>query len=488
MHTDSPERRERAVLLAQVALAAFLYGGLFLSFGIGLADNGDYTRAMGWLTSGPATIEPNWPPGGTEAYRRRFYSYWIPYWKLDWPLAPDVLSSTILLWLPGAALNWLFYSRRILYLPFVSFVPRLCVLLLYVTVLRWSGWRTGGGAARWAATIGVGASLALLFMAHDYVAFFNSFYRETGTIVYLLAFLVSLAMLDTVHRERTALLLAALSLALLATAKVTNVYWPVLAFPFLLLARGGRRRVAAVTGAVLLSGALGLVVFRRAELPRNRDYQAFSSLYTGLLMFSDRPADHLTRLGLPETTNFVGKMCYHPEASPWLDGNPGRLSIGTTLNVVLHEPSAYARELYFAAREMNDTAPRLGVRAEGDPAPPRRRSVQQLWSVLKNRTFPRGGALFVALGVFVAVFAAGLRASTPLRQLSLVGLLATAAIPVDMTVAILGAGTADVKRHMLTANLLFDLALIAACTIGVLHVVRLARARAGDTDPAISRP
>ncbi|HEY5908844.1 MAG TPA: hypothetical protein VIZ31_12435, partial [Vicinamibacteria bacterium] len=238
---------------------AFLAAGLFLSLGIGLADNGDYTRAMGWITSGPATIEPNWPARGSEAFKRRFSTFWIPYWKLDWPLDPGILTSNIVLWLPGAVLNWLFYSRKILYLPVLSLVPRFCLLLLYVGVLRWSGWRDAGRATHWTATLVLGLPLAFLLMAVDYVRYFNSFYRDTGTMVFLLAFLVSLVLLDTSPRERRALVLAAVALTLLATAKVANVYWPVLALPFLLLARGGRRQKAGVTGAFLLSGSVALL-------------------------------------------------------------------------------------------------------------------------------------------------------------------------------------------------------------------------------------
>jgi len=279
-------------------------------------------------------------------------------------------------------------------------------------------------------------------------------------------------MLDATGHERMALLLSAVSLTLLATAKVTNVYWPLLALPFLLLARGGRRRVAALTAAFLLSGTLALAVFSRAELPQIRDYQAYLSLYTGLLAFSSRPAQHLTRLGLEDTTDFVGKGCYLPETSQWLDSHPKRLSMRTTLDVLIHEPSSFLRELSFAARAMQNTAPTLGVRAEGDPTPATRRSFQQLWCLLKTRTFPRGGALFAALGVFAAVFVLGLRASMPLRQLSLLGLVATVGVPAEMTVAILGAGTPDLARHLLIANLLFDLAIIAFCTTCVLRVAR----------------
>jgi hypothetical protein len=224
----------------------------------------------------------------------------------------------------------------------------LCLLFLYLAVLRGSGWRSAGRSGSWAATIAPGLPLALLLMAVDYVRYFNTFYRETGTIVFLLSLLVSLAMLDATRHERTAFLLSGASLTLLATAKITNVYWPFLALPFLLLARGGRRRLAAVGAAFLVSVGLELIVFPRAELPPIRDRQAYDSLYIGVLTFSARPVEHLTRLGLEDTVDFVGKNRFAEGPEPWLDEHPRRVTVFTTLDVVLHEPTAFLKELHFA--------------------------------------------------------------------------------------------------------------------------------------------
>ena len=476
MRDGTLEKLDRAHVVVELALVAFLAAGLFLSIGIGLADNGDYTRAMGWLTSGPATMEPNWPAPGTDAWNRRFSNFWIPYWKLDWPLAPDILTSNIVLWLPGAVLNWLFYSRTILYLPVMSLVPRALLLLLYVGVLRWDGWRAAGRAACWTATLVLGVPLALVLMSVHYVRYFNTFYRDTGTMVFLLAFLAALARLDAGRRARRDLILAGVALALLGTAKVANIYWPFLALPFLLLARGGRRQVAPVCAVLAVTVSIALILYGRAERADVRDYAAYSSLYTGVLPWSARPHEHLARLGLAETADFVGRHIYEtPAAVQWVAAHPGRLSHRMTLDIVLHEPRTALRGLAFATRAMHNTVVLSGERAEFDPTPRSHQTFPQLWGVLKKAAFPRGPFLLATFAVFAAVFARGLLSEGPLRAVSLVGLAATVGSLAEMWIQVVAAGTPDMSRHLLIANFLFDLAVVLFGTACVLWVLRMGR-------------
>jgi hypothetical protein len=37
-----------------------------LQYNVGLADNGDFARSMGWISSGPIGIEPGLPVAGSE--------------------------------------------------------------------------------------------------------------------------------------------------------------------------------------------------------------------------------------------------------------------------------------------------------------------------------------------------------------------------------------------------------------------------------------
>ena len=466
------DRRDPIVLVLLLTLAA----GLFLRLNIGLADNGDYTRAMGWITSGPATIQENWPPANSEQFNRRFYHYWIPYWKLDWPGKPQVLTSTALLWAPGAFLNSVFYSPRVLCLPVMSLVPRFALILLAVVAIRWIGQCGSGFVFCTIVKLLLGVPLVLILMATDYVRFFNTFYRETGTLVFLLWFLAGLVMLARTRHPGRAYLACGIALLLLTTAKVSNVYWPLVALPLLFLAPHKRRSRARALGVFLVSAAVAAAAFPFAEVRWMRENDAFLSLYSGVLTFSNHPAEHLARLGVRDTVGMVGQSSFTPGPAAWLRAHPGKLSHLAALNVILHEPVVEIRAMRSAAAAMQDIfAPTaaLGERAEGDPTPRARWLPQELWSRLKASAFPRGDALFVALVVCAVVFIGGLRGSGFVRELSLVGLAVSVACPIDMAVQVFGAGTNDLARHLLIANFLFDLAVVALMGVSAMSIVRL---------------
>ncbi len=473
--TNAAIRRGPRDPLAAILLLA-LAAGLFLRLNIGLADNGDYTRAMGWITSGPATMQENWPAKGSEEWDRRFRRYWIPLWKLDWPGAPGtVLTSTALLWVPGAALDWVFYSRQVLSLPVMSLVPRLAVLLLAVVALRWVARCGGGPTLSTVVKLLVGVPLVLILMATDYVRFFNTFYRETGTLVFLPWFLVGLVALARGRCSGGTYVACGAALVLLATAKITNVYWPFVALPLLLLAPRAPRRAARAVAVFAVSAGVAAAVFPFAELKSLREGDAFLSLYTGVLTFSDHPGEHLARLGLEDTAGMLGQSIFTPGPTSWLNSHPGALSHAAALNVLLHEPVVGLRAMRAAARAMQRIAPhpRLGQRAEGDATPPTRWLPQEWWGRLKAAAFPRGDALFLALAVLAAAFVAGLGEGGFVRELALVGLTVTVACPVEMAVQVFGAGTNDLVRHLLIANFLFDLAVVAFLGVATFAVAGL---------------
>ena len=94
-------RVERSI---EVILILWFVVAMYFQQNIGLADNGDFTRSMGWISSGPVGIEPNWPAAHTEDWSKRFFNFWIPYWKLESNIVRP-RTSAFLLWLPGVLLS-----------------------------------------------------------------------------------------------------------------------------------------------------------------------------------------------------------------------------------------------------------------------------------------------------------------------------------------------------------------------------------------------
>ena len=115
-------RKGIKILLVLLAILGF-----YLQHDVGLADNGDFSRGMTWITSGPANITPNFPDYDTQhqEWEKRFFNYWIPHWKLDFPMHADMKSSVVLLWLPGVFVNWLAVSSETLHIANLSLLPKI---------------------------------------------------------------------------------------------------------------------------------------------------------------------------------------------------------------------------------------------------------------------------------------------------------------------------------------------------------------------------
>ena len=65
------------------------------------------------------------------------------------------------------------------------------------------------------------------------------------------------------------------------------------------------------------------------------------------------------------------------------------------------------------------------------------------------------------------------------QPLALIGLLATLACFVDMNVQVLGDGRADITKHLFLANVLFDLAAIAALNVVVVELIEWRQRKSG---------
>ncbi|NQS91294.1 MAG: hypothetical protein HQ574_02710 [Chloroflexi bacterium] len=62
-HIDN--RHEISKVVKAVLLLWFVVA-IYLQHDVGVADNGDYSRYMSWISSGPFGIKTNFPAHGTE--------------------------------------------------------------------------------------------------------------------------------------------------------------------------------------------------------------------------------------------------------------------------------------------------------------------------------------------------------------------------------------------------------------------------------------
>jgi len=469
-------------LIALVLL--YFFGAMYLQNDVGLADNGDFTRAMSWVTTGPLEIEQNRPAADTDDWSRRYFNYWIPNWKLELS-ATKPQTSAYLLWWPGAILNKLLYSEKVLYLPLLSVFSKLILFAVLLLLICWSRLES---IFTKTLLVSVVVPSAFFLTSTDYFAYLNSFYQESTTFVYLLLLLVSIVLL----RRRPTVLYVVLSLAcllLIATSKPAYFYWPALAVPFIFYAWYSGRDLSLRTPAILSINAVLIASLTIvAQAYRHNDYQktnAYHSLFYGSLAFSERPAAQLEDLGIEEgAIQCLKQSAFTANGRACLDNYREQMSHSNTIEVFMREPWVMFSTLTHVLDTMQDVSLEyLGKYAIDDPRGQMRSSVPldhsqvaqeqrfwlpatefgslNLWSELKFKWFPTGHALLLTAIGFTAWFMAGLRRPGVHRDLAMVGLLCTITFCADMIVAILGDGTYELIKHIFLANVLFDIAAIA---------------------------
>ncbi len=228
----------RAAGWIKVTLVLGLVVAIYLQIDVGMGDETDFLRAARWLADSPVGQDNVTLDDGAIKYTNRYFLYYLPYWKYTEATLLDRLmqigeakTSTALLWLPGLLVNYFAYSAKVLYLPVLSLLPR---LLLVGGLFALFAWIEANCPSRRAFLyLVLGLPSALLLLTTDYVAYLNSFYQETGSLIYLGLWIASLLYLRGRPQSwrRGWLCLGALSL--LVCAKASNIYWVVVGVVFL---------------------------------------------------------------------------------------------------------------------------------------------------------------------------------------------------------------------------------------------------------------
>jgi hypothetical protein len=495
-------QRDKLLFVIQGVLIAFLAISFFAQNNLGLADNGDYPRFMAPLTSGPIGVEPNWSERDSPQWQRRFFYNWLPYWRLDWPMHKPV-TSVALLWLVGAALNLVVYSRDVLWLPLMGLPIKVGLIASIVLMFIWIGRRQPNQSVLLTATLGL--PLVLLFSTTDFVVYINTFYREAGSVAYLLAFLAALIHFSERPTSRGRLCLCFGLLLLLTTAKASNVYWPIVGVPVLLGLRRARPIWLLVTASVALSVSLSGAALRLTADDTNRT-TAWDSLFSSALLLSNQAESHLLRLKMPGAARCIGAPIFVGVGRDCYAQYGSHVTARDSLSVILREPTVLLRQLMYGMRAMNDLSvewygiyPREDPRAAAVPAiegPMDRRFLGRrsilplnMWSRLQYQYFPRGGLLMATMVTLGVVCWTGWHGGAFTRKLALLCAVTGAGLVLDVAIQVAGEGSQDLIRHLFMANVLLALSFICAVSIVALTVTRRSvpvDARLGTYGPWVS--
>jgi hypothetical protein len=465
---DIMPKNDRQPLPAAVALIILVYAMLApMLINSGIADNGDFSRSIQWFIEKPAAFPANWPADDAE-WDRRFTKFWID----EWSLKPDAeisrmesRSSAQLLNMVGIAANAVAgnedYSLRIASIP-----ARIVELAAFAALAVLFYAATGSPLLTFATLFFVSAIL----LDGSYKAFFNSFYEERASLLYLTILVPVTVMAFKAASGWGWKAGFAVALALFASSKAQFAPTPaILLIVFLLQtyisgAPGlmSRRGLAMAAVLFLVPQAIALASTSGYEF---RSVNAYNAAFLGALTFSDDPGRHLASFP-PDAVRCVGVNAY--AAGTCFEELAPLVTHGKVIGIYLTDLAALGGAIGFAADAMNDIA--LDQYGKGhldgvitpliEPA---------LWTGIK-RLMP-AGIWFYAMALTASGLLLPLSRITELRPLVLAAQFLCAIAVSQTVITVVGDGRAEIQKHLLTANFAFDLAVVLTVAFAV-HAIR----------------
>lgn len=435
----------------------------------GPADNGDFNRTFARFSNGPLGHE-YWPDlSDQERYQKRFFNYYHRFWRLGTEHRRAThYSSSHLVYLPGRLLN-----------PVPGLYDLAWNSLLVLLLVGWTLFhalkRLMGTSATWSAGL-----LVIILADANIIGYINSFYQESGALVFF-ALLVVMLYLFWVHHDFLSLTaVVAMSLLLTATKTPFAFSVPIITLP-VLVAVGLRQKRGVELRRYLLLGSLAIVLgsiclmICFSKTPGNeRRANCYHFIFYGVLprISEGEGKAFLLRLGLDESlVRLSGKSAYAGDSeleTPILKETLTKdLHVKALVHSIVYHPKAFF-DLVSLSFEKTGRYPTLLYLSE--TALSRAVPLHRLdyWSQLHNRYF-RGTSLYLltlaaGLGLLISGFATkGLSAVLP--HLLLTGGCFFGSI-MQTLIAVIGNGPADLVKHLYFANLLLDTAFVS--TVGAL--------------------
>jgi hypothetical protein len=276
-------RRLEWVALVWIAVAASMQ--LFLHPTIGLADNGDFGRAMSWFHLKHTVTD----------YNDAYFAYFNAHYVFDRAVVPrGFFTSEAGPLSLAVGLNAVFRGPRDFDLRLLAAVYLVLLLASTYLLFRFSQ------QLQFAPRVIVAVATAIVLSDVGYISYFNSFYSEPASLIFLLASIA--ALLHLIQRPTIARLAGCtLLFLLLDTAKPQNVVIGVLLAAFIarmvFVQKSAAWRVSCV-GAAVLTIATGVIYYKSMpdDLVRASHYIA---VFKGILPVSPAPATDLAELGVP---------------------------------------------------------------------------------------------------------------------------------------------------------------------------------------------
>jgi len=422
---------------------------LFLPPVVGVANNGDFSKAYGIFNLTMPVQEEARFAATTFTFDSHMY-YWARYYSSELLLVPPALALNAVVSKDGA------FDLR-------------CMGLIHAALFMLALWLFAPVVEALSTRLRVMVCALVLVIYGDvmYVSYLNSFYMDVATYLFLLLAVVCYLRVLRWHRPKDLALFALFSV-LLVTSKAQHatlgLWIALLAWLTRRSLLGERFRFRGMLAAVLLS-ALSVGWAGWSTPPDYAAKGCFTVVFYRILPGARNVDQTLADLGLDASwKSFIGMHCYSDgarmEDPAFVRVVRQKLSYGVLAQFFLTHP----RDVYVALRKSLDEAgrqrPALGNfdASAGRPAFAESRAFA-LWSDAKHALFWQRGSRF--LNCYVALAAATLILIWMQRENLPAGALAAGIALVGMASTELGiaslADAADIPRHHFIFYALADL-------------------------------
>lgn len=448
-------RPDRAEVTALVFIAVLAITLLTFPRFVGVADQGDFQRLMRWGGLAYPTLEPHDKYIGwvTKVY---------PYEKnpfTAWRGAP----SSEALFIKSAAVLGLIWSSQTFDLVVLGLLHVLAFVIAWGVLI--SGWRQFTGTrARVLFPL-----IAIVFCDIGYLAYFNSFYAEPSSLIFLVATLGLGLMLVSGERSGIPLLIAYhICAGLLVLSKAQNAPFAValIVFGIHLRFRSPDKRWRRTNLAGMLSMAALTIIGAMVTTPQMKQANLYNSVFNGILRSSTAPDKDLDQLGLPAEYAVLAGTTFFDD-NPRIDirgedfarkfyEKVGRVSV---VNFYLSNPSRLWRMLEItSARAYTLQPPALGNFDKlSGLAYASKATRWSLWSQFKQRYLPH--SIWFTLILVATILAA---IAFQYRREHNTGLLVLMVaywmmLGLSLLTPVLGDGENDLEKHLFNFNAILDL-------------------------------
>ncbi|WP_018130771.1 glycan biosynthesis hexose transferase WsfD [Effusibacillus pohliae] len=447
-------------LLVFLAMLLVLVSQLLLPPIIGLANNGDFERIMSWGGLQYTTDDP----------QQKYFNYVnrefaVGDSKLGSYVSTEILFLQIALWVNRLWMSPTTFDIRSL--GFVHTISFLAAILLIVT-----GFRRQGVAGRgWIALL-----LGFGFVDVGYFAYFNSFFSESSSLIFLLAMIgFALHLLPDRapagrpdYRILNGFFLTALCLVL---AKVQNGLLGLLLplFGWRLAQLHGEKkwkRTIALWSAFIF--VVSVVMSSLNPYDRINTYQ---TVFYGILKDSPTPLADLRELGLPgQYAALAGTHYFTPNkpiditSESFQNGFYDRMNRSKVVKFYLTHPVRFLHKLDVVAHNSLNLEFYLGTYEKSANKGPLAVSHQfSQWTWTLKHVIPKSVWLFIGYFLlFVALlWRQHRRAGKPNgKLLAEFWLMLALMAAMQFVTPLLGDGEADLGKHLFLFNVLFSVIVV----------------------------